>query len=208
VILLGLLAPAVAWAQEAAEVPDAYEEPLPEVGEAPGEAVGERELSAMIGEAAGFGDVTAGGLRISGAYLYQLSDLDWFDGGLAFTVGKRAAECFRDRADELVCDHGINDGTAIDLHAGVRRFFPGQGEFRPWLRPGLGVRMVRFSADDLTGVGAFLSAAGGIRARVTDRLAIGGRTALELGGAIFGDGYGAALQVGLVVGVDVEVQFP
>jgi hypothetical protein len=202
VILALLFASTPVWAQ------DEYEEPMPEVGESPGADVAERELGASVGAAIGAGGVTPGGLRVSGQYLYQLSDLDWFDGGLGFTFGSGDAMCFRDRADALVCDHGAADGMAIDLFGGVRRFFGGQDGFRPWVRPGVGVRMSRFGEDELTGFTVFVSAGGGVRARVAERVAIGGHAALELGGGYFGNDYGAAVQVGLTVGADVEVTLP
>jgi hypothetical protein len=208
VILVAVAVVALAPARAAAQPPDDYDEPMPALGEAPGESVAARELSATVGVAAGAGDASPGGLRIAGSYLYQLSDLDWFDGGIAFTFGSGAPDCFRDRADDVVCDHGLLDGIATDLFVGVRRFFAGQGEFRPWLRPAIGVRLVRFDGDDLTGVGAYLGATGGVRVRVTDRLAVGGRAGLELGGAMFTRRYGIGLQADLVVGADVELALP
>jgi hypothetical protein len=167
---LALCVPAVASAQEAEDV---YEEPLPDVGEDPGDTVGDRELGVALGAAVGAGGLTPGGLRIAGNYLYQMSDLDWFDGSVAFVFGAGGAECFRDRGDELVCEHRSTDGVATDAVAAVRRFFAGQGAFRPWVRVGAGLRLARFGDDDLTGVGLYLAPAAGVRARVDDRIAIG-----------------------------------
>jgi len=204
-----MLASSTARAQEPpAEPPDNYDEPLPDIGEAPAGDVGERELGASVGAAIGVGGVTPGGLRVAGAYLYQLSDLDWFDGGLGFTYGGGDAGCFRDRVDELVCDHGAADGVAVDLFGGVRRFFGAQEGFRPWLRGGVGLRVSRFVDDDLTGVSLVLSAGGGVRARVSDQVGVGGHAALELGGGAFTRDYGPAFQLGLTVGADVEIALP
>jgi hypothetical protein len=197
-----LLAPATA----AAQVPE-YQEPVPEVGEAPGEDVADRELGATLGAAIG-GGVTPGGLRVGADYLYQLSDLDWFEGLVQFTFGTGGAACFRDRANDTICDHGGADGVATDLGGGIRRFFGGQQGFRPWVRPAAGVRLSHFSDDDLTGVGLFVSAAAGVRARVAETIAVGGGAALELGGAIFNHDLGPALQAGLSIAVSVEFALP
>lgn len=204
VIALLALAPSVAAAEEY----ETYEEPLPEIGESPGGDVGERELAASLGVAIGAGGLTPGGLRVAGSYLYQLSDLDWFDGGVAFTFGGGGAACFRDRADEVVCDHGAASGVATDFVIGVRRFFAGDGGFRPWVRPSVALRVARFGGDDLTGAGVIAGAAGGVRVRVLDWLAVGGHAALELGGAWFGGDVGPTGQAGLTIGADVEFLLP
>jgi hypothetical protein len=188
----------------AQEPEDTYDEPLPDVGEDPGDTVGDRELGVALGAAVGGGDLTPGGLRIAGNYLYQMSDLDWFEGSVAFVFGAGGAECFRDRADELVCDHASTDGVATDGVAGVRRFFAGQGAFRPWLRAAVGLRIVRFGDDEITGAGLYLAPSAGVRARVDDRIAIGGHATFELGGAWFSRGYGPAPQLGFGVGMSVE----
>jgi hypothetical protein len=209
IVAAGLAAatPAAAQDEPESELVPAYEDPLPDVGEAPGPEVGERELGATLGIAVGGGH-TPGGLRVGGDYLYQLSDLDWFDGIVQFTFGSGGASCFRDRFDELICDHGVVDGVSTDLGAGIRRFFPGQGAFRPWVRPAAGIRLSRFGDDDLTGAGLFVSAAGGVRARVTDTIAVGGQAALELGGALFNRGLGPQLQLGLAVSFGVDFVLP
>jgi hypothetical protein len=207
VIAAIVLAPSIALAQEAEAPPDEYDEPYSEIGEAPGASVGERELGGGIGAAMG-GGLTPGGIRVTGDYLYQLSDLDWFDGIVQFTFGTGGAECFRDRQDMVVCDHGPADGVATDLAAGVRRFFPGRDAFRPWVRPAVGVRLSHFSDDDVTGVGVFLSAGGGVRARVSDTIAVGGQAAVEVGGSYFNGDVGAALQLGLAVAVTCEFALP
>lgn len=173
------------------------EAPEPEV-DAP-----DRELGATVGVAMG-GRNTPGGLRLAADYLYQMSDTDWFDGGLVLTGAPGEPTCFRDRADELICDHGAADGAAVDLFAGIRRYGGGQAQFRPWVRPGVAVRLVRFADDDLTGVAAVASAAGGVRARITPLVHVGMMAALEAGAGLFDRDLGPELQLGLVVGATVE----
>lgn len=167
----------------------------------------DRELGAMVGLAIGGGN-TPGGLRIEGNYLYQLSTDDWFDGGLAFTGAPASATCFRDREDELICDHGVADGAAIDLFAGVRRYLGAQQAFQPWVRPGVAARLAFFPDDDLTGVAVVAHAAAGVRARINDLIAVGGMAAVEAGGALFTRGLGAELQLGMVIGGTVEFALP
>src|SRR5689334_16702460 len=48
--------------------------------------ISDQNIGAELGLAAG-GRVTPGGLRIAGHYLYQLNDVDWFDGSIGFTYG-------------------------------------------------------------------------------------------------------------------------
>jgi hypothetical protein len=163
----------------------------------------DRELTATLGVAMG-GMNTPGGLRIAGSYLYQLADADWFEGGLALTGAPSDPVCFRDRTDELICDHGAADGGAVDLFAGVRRYIGVQDAFQPWLRPGVAVRVARFPEDDLTGVALVGQAAAGVRARVTDLIAVGGMAALDAGAGLFTRGLGPELQLGLVIGVNVD----
>ena len=183
-------------------------DPLPEVGESPGGDVGDRELGATIGAAIATGRVTPGGLRVAGRYIYQVTDVDWFDFGLGFTFGSGDAGCMRDADDQLICDHGAAEGAAIDLFGGVRRFFGAQEGFRPWLRTGVGARLTHFADDELTGGSVVLSLGGGVRARIDDRIAVGGHAALELGAGVFGNDYGAAVQLGMTVGADVEFVLP
>lgn len=185
---------AAAEAAEAAETSDAP-------------VAADRELGASLGVAVG-GGVTPGGLRVEGRYLYQLSEDDWFDGRMAFTIGGGAAACFRDRADDVVCDHGRADGIAIDLGGGVRRWLVGQQGFAPWVGVSAALRLVRFGDDELTGVALPLAAAAGVRARVADRISVGGQAALEAGPALLGRGLGLEPQLGLVIGATVDVALP
>ncbi len=122
----------------------------------------DQAIGAELGIAAG-GRVTPGGLRISGHYLYQLSDADWFDGIAAFTFGGGSAECFRDRTDAFICTHGLTQGDEVTLSANVRHFFHGNGIYWPFLRGGIGVGVVRFANDDVTGLAIPIQLGGGLR---------------------------------------------
>jgi hypothetical protein len=163
----------------------------------------EQQLVARLGLAIG-GRVTPGGLRASGSYLYQLADHDWFDGWLAFTFGGGDAECFRDRADELVCDHGALSGVGGELGAGLRRYFPGGGRFAPYVRGGAALRLVSFGDDELRGVAIPFTLAGGVSARVHRIVAVGAEAGVEAGPAWLGRGLGLEPQLGLVVAAAVE----
>src|SRR3954470_8369402 len=81
----------------------------------------DQAIGVSVGAATG-GRVTAGGLRLAGHFLYQLSDRDWFDGTADFTFGGSSAACFRDRTNAFVCDHGLADGGSVEVEAGVRHF--------------------------------------------------------------------------------------
>lgn len=161
-------------------------------------------IGGAIGIASG-GRSTAGGLRITGHYLYQLSDVDWFDGIASFTFGGGDAACFRDREDERVCDHGLADGGAIELAAGVRRMFAAQGRFQPFARAAIGIAVVRFGADDVTGVALPLHLGGGLRAKVAPQLAVIALADLAVGIARFGNGLGGEPQAGLAITIGAEL---
>lgn len=147
---------------------------------------------------------TPGGLRISGAYLYRLSKDDWFDGAASFTIGSGDAACFRDRDDERVCDHGALDGFAFDVIAAIRRSWPVENSFAPFVRLGAGLRFVRFSGDSIAGLAIPLIGGGGVAIDLspTTRLVAAGQ--LELGAGLFTRDLGAASQLGLAISVGVE----
>lgn len=163
----------------------------------------DQAIGASIGAATG-GRSTPGGLRISGHYLYQLTDRDWFDGTAAFTFGGGDAECFRDRMDTFLCDHGLADGTSVELGANVRRFLGGQGDFWPYLRAGVGLAIVRFGDDEVTGLAVPLHVGGGLRVSVAPNVAIIASGDLELGFGIFNHTLGLEPQVGLSVSAGAE----
>jgi opacity protein-like surface antigen len=165
--------------------------------------MGDQGISAELGLAGG-GCVTPGGLRIAGHYLYQLSDLDWFDGAASFTFGSGTAACFRDRMDAVVCDHGLADGTGIELSASVRHMFAPQGAFRPFGRVGVGIGLARFGDDDVSGVTVPAHAGGGVRVKVAPSIAVVAEGELALGFASFNRGLGSKIQFGLAVTAGAE----
>lgn len=174
---------------------------------AAGDDMDDQSITAMVGGASG-GRVTPGGLRLAGRYNYQLSSVDWFEGIAAFTYGSGAAACFRDRMDTLICDHGVADGASLELAAGVRRMFSAQGQFRPFARAALGIALVRFGSDDVTGFAVPLHAGGGVRARVAPSVAVVGEAELLLGFGGFNRGLGVEPQVGLAVTAGAEFRLP
>ena len=163
----------------------------------------DQAIGASIGVATGGRD-TAGGLRLAGHYLYQLSDRDWFDGTAAFTFGGGSAECFRDRTDTFICDHGLAQGGSIELEAGVRHFLGGQGQFWPFLLGGIGLRGVDFSADSVNGFALALHAGGGLRASVSDNIAVTAQGELEVGFGAFNHTLGIEPQLGVAITAGVE----
>jgi len=163
----------------------------------------DQAIGASLGLAGG-GRVTPGGLRVAGHYLYQLSDSDWFDGVAAFTFGSGDPACFRDRADTLVCDHGLVDGFAAEISANVRRFFAGNGQYWPYARLGVGAGLVRFADDGVTGLAIPLHAGGGLRVSVADGVAIAAEATLDVGIGRFGSGLGFEPQVGASITAGAE----
>lgn len=167
----------------------------------------DQSIGAALGLAAG-GRVTPGGLRVSGHYLYQLSAEDWFDGTASFTFGTGGAACFRDRMDATVCDHGLADGTGVEVTAAVRRMFAARGQFRPFVRAGVGVALVRFGDDDVTGFAVPLHAGAGLRASVGEGVAIVAMSELVLGVGRFGRDLGVEPQLGFAVTAGAELRLP
>lgn len=147
--------------------------------------LGDQGVGASVGLAMG-GRSTPGGARLAGHYTYQLSSTDWFDGTAAFTFGGGSAECFRDREDNTICDHGVADGAGVELIAAVRRYYEPQGKFRPFLRGGIGFTLQRFGADDVSGFGVPLHGGAGVRAVVSDGIAISAMADLAVGLAKLG----------------------
>ncbi len=158
----------------------------------------DQAIGAELGVATG-GRVTPGGVRVTGHYLYQLSDADWFDGTAAFTFGGGTAECFRDRTDTFICDHGLAQGDEVTIGASVRHFYRGHDNYWPFLRAGIGVGVVRFGSDDVTGLAIPLSGGGGVRVSVAPSVAITAQGELDLGFGLFSHSLGAQPQFGVVV---------
>lgn len=179
---LVLAAVAPAWAQSEAE-------------EAPPST---QEIGAVLGLELG-GRVTPGGLHVGGRYLYRLSERDWLESGVGFSFGGGGAECFRDRDDRVLCDHGVVSGFGAEVSAGIRRTFAAQGQFVPYAHAGVGLRLVSFSADDLSGLGVPFFVGGGVRAQVHERVAVIGGAALRLGPGFFGRDLGAEPQLSLAI---------
>jgi hypothetical protein len=152
-------------------------------------------VGASIGVAGG-GRTTAGGLRIAGHYLYQMSAEDWFDGTAQFTFGSGSPACFRDRLDDTICQHGLVDGVSAEIGANVRHFLGGNGEFWPYVRLGVGIALVRFGDDDVTGLAIPFHGGGGFRVTVADGVAVIAEVALDLGFGRFTNGLGLEPQLG------------
>lgn len=169
----------------------------------PASDVGDQAIGADLGVASGGRD-TPGGARVTGHYLYQLSDTDWFDGTASLTYGGGGAACFRDRMNAFVCEHGIADGRALEIAATVRRFFSAQGDFRPFARAGIGIGGVHFPDDSVSGLVIPLHLGGGVRAIVADSIAIIGQAELSLGFGVFDKGLGIEPQLGLAVTAGAE----
>jgi hypothetical protein len=163
----------------------------------------DQAVEASVGVATG-GRVTPGGLRIEGHYLYQLSDRDWFDGVAGFTFGGGAPECFRDRQDNFICDHGIAQGGGFEISGGVRHYLAGNDQFWPFVEGGIGVRYIRFGNDDVSGIGIPLHAGGGIRVSLTPALAISAQGQFEFGIGDFSHSLGAEPQLGISITAGVE----
>ncbi len=190
-----------------AVAPAASAEPVASTTKSLADEIGEQAIGVELGAAAGGRD-TAGGARLTGHYLYQLSDQDWFDGAASFTFGSGAAACFRDRMNNYICEHGPTDGTGAEISASVRRFFASQGAFLPFARAGIGIGVVRFADDNLTGLVIPLHVGGGIRASVADAIAVTAQAELEVGFGAFGRGLGLEPQLGasVVAGAEFRLQ--
>jgi hypothetical protein len=165
----------------------------------------DQSLAAVLGTAAG-GRTTPGGARVGGRYLYRLSSNDWFEGHVAFTFGAGSAECFRDRSDAMVCDHGVADGFGGELGAGIRRRFPVGGLYQPFVRAAAAARIVRFGADDVLGFAIPLIGAGGVRAQVADTVAVTAEASLELGVGFFNHDLGTEPQAGFAIALMAELE--
>ena len=169
----------------------------------PDSDMGDQDIAVHAGIATG-SHLTPGGLRIAGHYLYQLSDRDWFDGMAAFTFGSGQAACFHDRSDALVCDHGLTDGTGVEVSANIRRMFTAQGAFRPYARLGIGIGGVHFGGDAVSGVAIPIHAGGGVRVKVSPAIAVVGEAELAFGFGNFNHDIGSTLEVGFAITAGAE----
>jgi hypothetical protein len=153
------------------------------------EQVTTQEIGARLGMEAG-GRVTPGGATVQGTYLYRFTDDDWLEQIVGFTFGGQSASCFRDRQDDVICDHGIFSGFGAEVGVAIRRYLAGQGKFAPFLRAGVALRGSFFSADELNGLSLPLWLGGGVRAKVAPRIAVGADAALKTGFGVYGRGLG------------------
>jgi hypothetical protein len=163
-----------------------------------------QELGATIGLRAG-GRTTPGGFRAGGVYLYRITGKLWSESTLAFTVGGGSAACFRDRADDVVCDHGALAGRSVALSSGVRWVLAGKQGVVPFLRAGLGLELVSYGVDEVRGLAVPVQVGGGARGRVADRVALVGSAELHAGIGWFSRGIGTEPQAALVVTVGAEL---
>jgi hypothetical protein len=168
-------------------------------------------IGASVGLAGG-GGMTAGGLRVAGHYLYQLSDQDWFDGVASFTYGGNSSGCTAPEATgemqspQMTCDHGVATGNAVEIGATVRRMFGADRAFQPFARGGVGVALVHFNGDGLSGIAFPIHLGGGVRAQVAPALAIVAQAELDVGFAAFSDGLGVEPQLGMAVTAGAEFE--
>ena len=165
--------------------------------------IGDQAISAELGVAAG-GRVTPGGLRIAGQFLYQLSDEDWFDGAANFTFGSGAAACFRDRKNAVICNHGLADGVGVEVSTTIRHMFARQGSFHPFVRLGVGIGVVRFGNDDVSGFTIPAHGGGGMRVALAPGVAMIVEGDVVLGFGSFSQGIGSQPQLGLAIAAGVE----
>jgi hypothetical protein len=169
--------------------------------------VAKQEVGARLGLQLDLGDYGAGGARVGGVWIYQLSEHWWFDSGADAVFGGSGGECFlsRDPGGTRVCDRGAVDGFAFDVTLGVRYAFaaPASG-FVPYLHGGLGGGLASLGTDGVSGLRLSFWAGAGLRRRVTDTVAIVGEAQLQLGPALLSDDVGtrAFLEGALVFGVD------
>ncbi len=164
---------------------------------------GEQELGASLGLALGGGS-TPGGLRIGGRYYYRLSSRDWFDAGVGFTFGSSREACFRDRRDDVVCDHGFASGFAAEVRAGGIRFFGSDDTFSPYARLGVAGRIIAFPGDEVRGIAAPAFVGAGVRARVHDFVAVTGGAEFLSGPAWMSRGMGLEPHASFAVSAGVE----
>jgi len=195
-----LAAAGTASAEEAAPPAEAAEA-------ASDEPVGKQEIGLRLGAQLGWTDLTPGGLRVGGVYLYKLDDITWFDGEAATSFGSGESACFYSRAEELtlVCNHGGLDGFSMSVSAGVRLFYVRRASgFHPYLRGGAGLSYAGFSGDEVSGAVLFGYGGAGGRFRVAPRVAVGGEALLVLGPGLYNSDLGLQLLGGLVVQFGVE----
>jgi hypothetical protein len=171
-------------------------EPQPDEGDS-------QEIGAVLGVAMG-GKLTPGGVAAEGRYLYRLSELDWLESSVHFSLGAGGKECFRDRRSTFVCEHGLVDGFSAQGSMGVRRYFVGQQQFRPYVRAGVGLELISYADDGVTGVGLPLYLGGGVRVEVANRVLVVGDATVRGGASLFNKDLGIEPNVSLSIAAGVE----
>ncbi|MBE7453565.1 MAG: hypothetical protein HS111_33300 [Kofleriaceae bacterium] len=148
------------------------------------------------------------GLRVGGRYLYRMDDQVWFAAGVGFTFAAPTAGCGRTPPDAMSCDHGVASGFSGDLIVGLRRDLRGQRGFVPFVHGGAFGRVLRFAADDVTGIGLGLEAGAGVARAVRGDVALRAGASAQAGRAWLGRAVGGSGQLGLTVTVGAELRLP
>ncbi len=166
------------------------------------------EIGARLGVQLGIGGQSAGGLRVGGDFLYRLAGATWSDSTASVVFGSGDAACVLGRGpgNPLSCDHGLTDGFAFEVGTGIR-WYPGsvaRPQLAPYLRGGVGLSVVNFSGDSLTGVAIPLFGGGGVRYQAADWITIEGEADVQLGPGFYGRGVGVALYSSMIVQFGVE----
>jgi hypothetical protein len=162
-----------------------------------------QEIGALLGVAMG-GKVSPGGLAAEGRYLYRLSELDWLETSVHFSLGAGGKECFRDRESSFVCEHGLLDGFAAEGSVGLRRYFVGQQQFRPYVRAGVGLQLVSFADDSVLGAGVPLYLGAGVRVAVANRVLVVADATARAGVSLLNQDLGIEPNLSLSIAAGVE----
>lgn len=173
--------------------------------------LGKQEVGVRVGAQLGLGEVSPGGVRLGGVFLYRLADAWWFDGDAAVAFGRDQRECGPAGATDptLECDHGVLDGFSLRLAVGARYVLDARPSgFVPYLRGGVYGGAASFGEDDVGGPTFGLTAAGGLRIRVADPVALVGEAQLDAGWAFYGGDIGTRGTLALTVlfGVDFALE--
>ena len=104
----------------------------------------------------------------------------------------------------MVCQHGLADGAGLELQATIRHMLAPQGAFHPFVRLGVGLGLVRFGRDDVTGFIIPAHGGGGVRVAIAPGIAIVAEGDLALGFGSFSRGLGSQPQLGLAIAAGVE----
>lgn len=191
---------------KAEEATESKEEPTKEeeaeIEEQP-DAVDNQEIGVAMGIALG-GGVSPGGLALEGRYLYRLSSLDWIESSVNFSFGSGDAQCFRDRSGSFVCAHGPASGILGQGNVGIRRYFSGQKQFRPFARAGVGLGLVSLGDDDVRGLAIPLYIGAGVRAEVANRVLVVASATLRSGPSILNKDLGLQFHFTGTISAGVE----